>query len=142
MNILFQSTPFRIKREQTQGFERWFRLFQKEKQVELERLDPEMGDCYQFVSKANHSFFTKMTDSKTIEMWMEELATYLPEDEECWVLETAHHEVTHWMTHQAVKITSRTITNHSLEEFIYRQEEDTIENRYRRLLQTKPTFCK
>ena len=94
-------------------------------------------ECYQFISEENDSFFEMTDDDKTIENWMEELAAYLPDDEECWVLETAHNELTHLMTHQAMKITPQTVSNHTLDEFVYRKEEDTIENCYRRIFKGK-----
>lgn len=137
MNILFQSTPFRVKKDLKQTFEAWFSLFQQTKEVELEYLNQSMEDCYRFVSKENHSFFSRLNEAQTMDEWMEELATYLPEDETCWVLETACHEETLEIKHQAVKITAQTISNHSLEEFVYRDEEDTIEACYQRLLRSK-----
>ena len=137
MNILFQSTPFRVQKEKKQRFEGWFSLFQQVKKVELLELQQVAGECYQFISDENDSFFEVGDNNKTIEHWMEELASYLPDDEECWVLETAHDELTHLMTHQAMKITTRSITNHTLDEFVYRKEADTIENRYRRIFKGK-----
>lgn len=142
VNILFQSTAFRIKKEQKQRFEEWFGLFEQMKGVELNRLSQEAEDCYQFTSSDNHSFFSQVDPFQTMEKWMEEFATYLPEDEVCWVLETSYCPEALDFNHQAVKITSQQISNHSLEEFVYREEKDTLVDCYRRVFQRNGQFVR